>query len=237
MMLRLNLEWNDLITGKEIVLFDETESWPDIFPRLRGAIDQNRKRKGRFLLLSSVSPSLMSSVSESLAGRLSLIELTPFLLSELTEQGPRERHWLCGGYPDSGVLKSGYYLQWETDYLAILSQRDLPTWGLPSKPQTAIYRHSLNKLGTRHCRTQRCTRNNRRYKKQRLSLLHIKAYPGECGPGSFAAYICFGYAFRTCSNQITDHLQAIRGKQMLPPLCQDQFNAFAYTTGQYKRLR
>jgi len=134
--LRLDLEWDALMAGKALIILDEAQSWPEVFSRLRGAIDQDRKRSGRFLLLGSVSPSLMTRVSESLAGRLSLVELTPFLLSELKGRDARERHWLCGGYPDGGVLKPGYYPQWEMDYLALLSQRDLPTWGLPSKPQT-----------------------------------------------------------------------------------------------------
>lgn len=134
--LRLDLEWDALLAGKALVTLDEAQSWPEVFLRLRGAIDQNRKRMGRFLLLGSVSPSLMTRVSESLAGRLSLIELTPFLLRELKTKEACERHWLCGGYPDGGVLKSGYYPQWEVDYLTLLIQRDLPTWGLPAKPQT-----------------------------------------------------------------------------------------------------
>ena len=91
---------------------------------------------GRFLVLGSVSPSLMAEVSESLAGRLSLIELTPFLLTELKTEGSSKRRWLCGGYPDGGVLESKRFLQWQLDYLALLSQRDLPTWGLPAKPMT-----------------------------------------------------------------------------------------------------
>ena len=70
------------------------------------------------------------------AGRLSLVELAPFLLSELETKVSRERRWLCGGYPDGGVLEPKRYLQWQMDYLALLTQRDLPTWGLPAKPQT-----------------------------------------------------------------------------------------------------
>jgi predicted AAA+ superfamily ATPase len=134
--LRLDLDWDKVIAGKKLVILDEAQSWPEIFPRLRGSIDRNRKRTGRFLLLGSVSPSLMLQVSESLAGRLSILELTPFLSTELEAQAPRERLWLCGGYPDGGVLKSRQFPQWQLDYLALLSQRDLPTWGLPAKPQT-----------------------------------------------------------------------------------------------------
>ena len=134
--LRLDIEWEELVAGKELLILDEAQSWPDVFARLRGAVDRDRKRMGRFLLLGSVSPSLMVQVSESLAGRLSLVELTPFLLSELRTKASREWRWLCGGYPDGGVLEPKRYPQWQVDYLALLTQRDLPAWGLPVKPQT-----------------------------------------------------------------------------------------------------
>lgn len=133
--LRLDLEWESLVTKKKLIVLDEAQSWPRVFARLRGAIDQDRKRMGRFLLLGSVSPSLMLQVSESLAGRLSLIELTPFLFTELTAGASRNRHWLCGGYPDGGVLEPRQFPQWQLDYLSLLSQRDLPLWGLPARPQ------------------------------------------------------------------------------------------------------
>ena len=134
--LRLDLEWEKLAASNKLTVLDEAQSWPEVFTRLRGAIDQDRKRMGRFLLLGSVSPSLMRQVSESLAGRLSLIELTPFLFTELASKASRNRHWLCGGYPDGGVLEARRYPQWQMDYLSLLSQRDLPTWGLPARPQT-----------------------------------------------------------------------------------------------------
>ena len=133
--LRLDLAWDDLADGKDLVILDEAQSWPEVFTRLRGTIDRDRKRMGRFLLLGSVSPSLMVQVSESLAGRLSLIALTPFLATELTTLASRKRHWLLGGYPDGGVLEPKRYPQWQLDYLTLLSQRDLPSWGLPAKPQ------------------------------------------------------------------------------------------------------
>ncbi len=134
--LRLDLEWESLVAGKKLLILDEAQSWPEVFVRLRGAIDKDRQRKGRFLLLGSVSPALMVQVSESLAGRLSLVELTPFLWTELDTKASRARLWLCGGYPDGGVLERKQYPQWQQDYLALLTQRDLPNWGLPAKPQT-----------------------------------------------------------------------------------------------------
>lgn len=133
--LRVDLEWETVIGGSALVVLDEAQAWPDIFPRLRGAIDNTRKRNGRFLLLGSVSPALMTSVSESLAGRLSIVEMTPLLRSELRNDTQRERLWLFGGYPDGGVLNGRGFPFWQRDYLSLLIQRDLPNWGLPARPQ------------------------------------------------------------------------------------------------------
>jgi len=134
--LRLDLEWERVIAHEDLIIFDEAQAWPEVFSRLRGAIDMDRKRTGRFLLLGSVSPALMTKVSESLAGRLSLVELTPFLFNELRTATSRGRLWLTGGFPDGGCLRAGAFPVWQTDYLNLLTQRDLPNWGLPAQPQT-----------------------------------------------------------------------------------------------------
>jgi hypothetical protein len=132
--LRLDVEWRDLVRGRRLVVLDEAQSWPELFPRLRGAIDADRSRRGRFLLLGSVSPALMREVSESLAGRLALVELTPFLAPELPRT-PVADLWLNGGFPDGGVLGQDRFPAWQRDYVTLLTERDLPAWGLPSKPQ------------------------------------------------------------------------------------------------------
>ena len=134
--LRLDLEWDRVSTAKNLVVLDEAQAFPEVFPRLRGAIDEDRKRNGRFLVLGSVSPTLMTQVSESLAGRLSIVELTPLLWAELETRTSRERLWLTGGYPDGGVLGSKTFPTWQADYLRLLIERDLPTWGLPARPRT-----------------------------------------------------------------------------------------------------
>ena len=134
--LRLDLEWDEAASGSELVVLDEAQSGPEIFPRLRGAIDGDRRRNGRFLLLGSISPSLMTQVSESLAGRLSVVELTPLLHTELRSDPQRRRLWLFGGYPDGGVLNGRGFPVWQHDYLNLLVQRDLPNWGLPAHPRT-----------------------------------------------------------------------------------------------------
>lgn len=149
--LRLDLGWDSLERSEELVILDEAQSWPPLFPRLRGAIDRNRQRTGRFLLLGSVSPALMTRVSESLAGRLSLVELTPFLVGELPENADRDAFWLCGGFPEGGILHRDRFPQWQRDYLTLLTQRDLPSWGLPAQPQTT--RRLLSMLTAVHGQT------------------------------------------------------------------------------------
>jgi predicted AAA+ superfamily ATPase len=129
---RLDVEWDRVCAERVLVILDEAQVWPEIFPRLRGAIDADRKRTGRFLLLGSVSPALMKDVSESLAGRLSIIELTPLLLAELPSFDVRDL-WLRGGYADGGVLTPDRFPKWQEDYLTLLAQRDLPSWGLPAR--------------------------------------------------------------------------------------------------------
>ncbi|MDP3069480.1 MAG: ATP-binding protein [Opitutaceae bacterium] len=131
--IRLDLQWDGLMKQKKLVVLDEAQAWPEVFPRLRGAIDAERKRVGRFLLLGSVSPALMRQVSESLAGRLGLVELAPLLSSELPDVPLAER-WLRGGFPEGGVAGGSRFPQWQLDYLTLLAQRDLPVWGLPAKP-------------------------------------------------------------------------------------------------------
>lgn len=131
---RLDLQWDAVAAGRRLAVIDEAQTWPELFPRLRAAIDERRSRNGRFLLLGSVSPALMREVSESLAGRLALVELTPFLLSEIGRVSVT-RLWLQGGFPDGGVLGRHGFPSWQRDYAALMAQRDLPAWGLPARPQ------------------------------------------------------------------------------------------------------
>jgi predicted AAA+ superfamily ATPase len=136
--LRFDAEWDRLMRGEELVIIDEAQCAPEIFPRLRGAIDADRKRHGRFLLLGSVSPALMQNVTESLAGRMGVVSMGPLAYSEVA--GPLgadclESLWLRGGFPDGGILDAGPFSEWQKDYLELLATRDLPAWGFPAKPQ------------------------------------------------------------------------------------------------------
>jgi predicted AAA+ superfamily ATPase len=135
--IKLDAQWGSLMASRDTIVLDEAQTMPAIFPRLRAAIDDDRQRKGRFLLLGSVAPAMMHQVSESLAGRLALVELSPFVLNEVTDHSLDDL-WLYGGYPDGGILDKQQYLHWQQDYLALLTQRDLPQWGLPAKPMTTF---------------------------------------------------------------------------------------------------
>jgi predicted AAA+ superfamily ATPase len=132
---RLDLEWTRLVAGRTRVILDEAQTHPAVFPRLRAAIDADRSRNGRFILLGSVSPALMRSVSESLAGRMAVIELTPFLWNELAARPMRSRLWLMGGFPDGGVRRPAAFPQWANSYLRLITERDLPALGIPCTPQ------------------------------------------------------------------------------------------------------
>lgn len=136
--LRLDLEWEERVQSKRLLVLDEAQAFPEIFPRLRAAIDADRRRTSRFLLLGSVSPTLMQSVSEALTGRLALVELSSFLWQELENDAQRKRLWLTGGYPDGGILRPSRFPRWQMDYLQLLAQRDLPTWGLPAAPRVTM---------------------------------------------------------------------------------------------------
>jgi len=118
-----------------LICLDEIQRLPEIFSILRSVID-TKKRNAQFLLLGSASRDLIKQSSESLAGRLSYIEVTPFLESELapqlkgTQSERRNQHWLRGGYPRSFLSSNDENsLQWREDYIQTYLERDLPQLG------------------------------------------------------------------------------------------------------------
>ena len=117
-------------THPEKVVIDEAQRLPELFPVLRHVIDR-KKRKGRFLLLGSASPGLTRSVSESLAGRVALIELTPLLASELAGRPQAADRWFWGGFPEVLAARdTRTRTEWLNAYVTTFLERDLPALGL-----------------------------------------------------------------------------------------------------------
>lgn len=117
----------------ELVVIDEVQRMPHLFPLLRSLIDKDR-RPGRFLLLGSSSPAIVLAASESLAGRITYLDLFPFSLEEVGVRRTEEL-WLRGGYPDA-FLADGDPDAFAVlnDILRSLTERDLPALGLGADP-------------------------------------------------------------------------------------------------------
>jgi len=113
--------------SNHLICLDEIQRTPDIFPVLRGVIDRN-KRNSQFLILGSASRDLIRQSSESLAGRLSHIEITPFTQKEAYFTDFRS-HWLYGGYPRSLLADEETSIQWREDYVRTFLERDIPQLG------------------------------------------------------------------------------------------------------------
>lgn len=114
-----------------LICIDEIQRVPDLFSVIRVVVDRNRVH-GRFLILGSASQNLIRQSSESLAGRISLHELWPFQLTELSDtQVGLSDLWLRGGYPDS-VLKDNEpdSLDWRENFIRTFLERDIPQFGL-----------------------------------------------------------------------------------------------------------
>lgn len=114
----------------EALIIDEAQRSPELFTALRYAADRS-KRKGRFVLLGSASPALMRDVSESLAGRVGLLELTPFLAQELAGRALAKDRWFWGGFPpllELGEVRARS--EWLNAYVSTFLERDLPALGI-----------------------------------------------------------------------------------------------------------
>lgn len=109
----------------QCIILDEVQTIPKLFTILRPAIDEYRK-PNRFILLGSASPELVAGVSETLAGRIAYIELTPLGLLELPKRISQRKHWFRGGFPKALLAKTdGWYIQWMDDFIRSYIERDL----------------------------------------------------------------------------------------------------------------
>ncbi len=124
-----------------LVCLDEIQRHPDLFPLLRGVIDEHR-RNGRFLILGSASRDLIRQSSETLAGRIAYLELTPFLLSEAAGHSPTDPSvekslWLRGGFPDSYLARNtASSLEWRENFIRTFLERDIPQLGFKIPAET-----------------------------------------------------------------------------------------------------
>ncbi len=113
---------------KALICLDEIQRLPDIFSVLRSIVDQ-RKRPGQFLLLGSASRDLVQQSSESLAGRISYNELTPFQYDELISKSAvsLQRYWLGGGFPNSVLAKNvSLSSRWRENFIRTYLERGKP---------------------------------------------------------------------------------------------------------------
>ncbi|MFQ5448262.1 MAG: ATP-binding protein [Saprospiraceae bacterium] len=120
---------------EKLVVIDEVQRKPELFPLLRALIDQ-RREPSRFLILGSASPKLLRQSSESPAGRISYLELSPFHFLELPGIGFKT-HWLRGGFPTALFAPDeDTSFQWLEDFVTTFIERDLPQFGLNAPAQT-----------------------------------------------------------------------------------------------------
>jgi len=126
----------------ELLIIDEVQRKPDLFHVIRGIVDlrkRNGERSGHFLLLGSASRDLLQQSSETLAGRIRYLELSPFTAQEVIPltgtMAEIERLWLRGGFPDSYLTKNDQESwNWRTDFSSTYMERDLPSLGVGISP-------------------------------------------------------------------------------------------------------
>lgn len=123
---------------RELVVIDEVQRRPELFPILRVLADR-QPLSARFLVLGSASPELLRQSSESLAGRLESVVMGGFSLAEVGVEA-RTRHWLRGGFPLSflaGTETNSW--AWRKNFVQTFLERDLPQAGI-TIPAIALLR-------------------------------------------------------------------------------------------------
>ena len=124
----------------ELVILDEVHRAPELFQPLRGIIDRGRRRgkgTGRFLLLGSAAMDLLRQTGESLAGRLSYLELGPFDVLEIESPAAIDKLWVRGGFPRSFLAKTAAAsLEWRRDFIRTYLERDVLQFGFRIPAET-----------------------------------------------------------------------------------------------------
>lgn len=117
--------------ANRIICLDEIQLLPELFDSLRSEIDRDR-RPGRFILLGSASANLVQHTSETLAGRVGLIDLTPFTIAEIAQHKDYalSAYWFRGGYPDAYLANDDESCSiWRENFIRTYLERDIPQLG------------------------------------------------------------------------------------------------------------
>lgn len=128
------------IHNDRLMIIDEVQRRPDLFPILRSRIDKNRRqgrRTHQYLLLGSAANELLNQLSESLAGRIAYVELNGLSVLE-TGAATMDQLWLRGGFPDVYLFPEAS-VAWRQDFIRTYLERDIPTLG-PRIPATTLGR-------------------------------------------------------------------------------------------------
>ena len=129
----------------KLLVLDEVHRLPEVFTQIRGIIDRERRKgnkTGQFLFLGSASLSLLRQSSESLAGRLTSLELHPIDLLEFagTQQKKMNTLWVRGGFPESLLAqRDSASLAWRQEFIRTYLERDIPQLG-PRIPAETLER-------------------------------------------------------------------------------------------------
>jgi predicted AAA+ superfamily ATPase len=128
-----------------LVILDEIHRMPDLFPSLRGLIDEGRRTghgTGRFLILGSASLDLLRQSGETLAGRIAYVNMGPFDILETAsaDEPDTARLWVRGGFPDSYLAADEQKsLRWRKDFIRSYLEREVPLFG-PRVPAETLER-------------------------------------------------------------------------------------------------
>jgi hypothetical protein len=127
------------LNSDKLICLDEIQRVPELFPVLRSVMDEN-KQNGQFIILGSASPDLIKQSSETLAGRISYFELTPFVLKEVSEDHHLKtlrKLWLRGGFPRSYLASNEKEsFEWRLDFIRTFLERDIPQLGFRTPAKT-----------------------------------------------------------------------------------------------------
>ncbi len=139
----------------KLIILDEVQRVPNIFTVLRVLIDEGRQRgrpNGQFLLLGSASLDLLKQSAESLAGRISYVEMGPIAANEFVHDADElNTLWLRGGFPDSLLADSNQLsMEWRLAFIKTYLERDIPLFGprIPAETLRRLWMMLAHSQGT-----------------------------------------------------------------------------------------